>query len=112
MNNKNNENKNDKKFFIILGIVIGLIIIGIGAVIYFSNLNKEDSKKDEKELAYTEVITKLSDGEVEKIEMTVGSTAIKVKLKNVEEEKNAIIPNTQAFIELLQEKVAAGNDIE
>ena len=32
--------------------------------------------------------------------------------KNVEEEKTAIVPNTQAFIELIQEKVAEGNNIE
>ena len=44
--------------------------------------------------------------------MTVGSTSLKVKQKNVEEEKTVIVPNTQAFIELIQEKVAEGNNIE
>ena len=44
--------------------------------------------------------------------MTVGSTAIKVKLKNEEEEKNAIVPSTQAFIELVQQKVQEGNVID
>ncbi|MBO4816358.1 MAG: ATP-dependent zinc metalloprotease FtsH [Clostridia bacterium] len=41
-----------------------------------------------------------------------GSTSIKVKLKNVEEEKHAIVPSTQAFIELVQEQVKEGNTIE
>ncbi len=40
--------------------------------------------------------------------MTVGSTSIKVKLKDIEEEKGAIVPNTQAFIELIQEKNFTG----
>ena len=44
--------------------------------------------------------------------MTVGSTSIKVKLKNDDEEKNAIVPSTQAFIELVQTKVQEGNLID
>ena len=67
----------------------------------------EDTK-----IAYTDLIKQMSDGEIEKIEMTVGSTSIKVKVKGIEEEKTAIVPNTQAFIELVQEKVEEGNEIE
>ena len=37
--------------------------------------------------------------------MTVGSTTVKVKLKNEEKEKKTIVPSTQAFIELIQEQV-------
>ena len=46
--------------------------------------------------------------------MTVGSTSVKVKLKGDEEgnEKKTIVPNTQAFIELIQEKTLKGNQIE
>ena len=44
--------------------------------------------------------------------MTVGSTTVKVKIKNEEEEKKAIVPNTEAFMELVQKKVAEGNEIE
>lgn len=44
--------------------------------------------------------------------MTVGSTTIKVKIKDVEEEKEAIVPNTQAFIELIQDQKLKGNEIE
>ena len=54
----------------------------------------------------------MSDGEIEEVEMTVGSTSIKVKVRNEEEKKNSIVPNTQAFIELVQEKVAEGNEIK
>ena len=107
---KDNNNKNDKKVLILLGVLIGILILTIGALIYVSNFaNKNEEEKD---LAYTELIKKLADGEVEKIEMTVGSTSLKVKLKNIEEEKSAIVPNTQAFIELVQDRVAEGNEIE
>ena len=34
----------------------------------------------------------------------------KVKIKNNDTEKKAIVPNTQAFIELVQQKVAEGNE--
>ena len=71
--------------------------------------NKE---KDDKTLAYTDLIKEMSYGNIEKIEMTVGSTSVKVKVKNVEEEKKSVVPNTEAFIELVQQKVAEGNEIE
>ena len=74
--------------------------------------DKNNNKENSKEISYTELITKINENAVEKIEMTVGSTAIKVKLKNEEEEKNAIVPSTQAFIELVQEKVQEGNLID
>lgn len=106
--NKNNKKQDKKMQYIIVAIAI-LAIILVGAIIYLFMTN---DKVDEKELAYTELIKEISDGTVERVEMTVGSTSIKVKLKNIEEEKKAIVPNTQAFIELIQEKVEAGNNIE
>jgi cell division protease FtsH len=109
MNNTNNENKKNNKYTLI-GIVIFIILVviaGISAYFLLSNNNDDDVN-----IAYTDLIKKIADGEVEKIEMTVGSTSVKVKLKNIEEDKKAIVPNTQAFIELVQEKVAEGNNIE
>ena len=69
-------------------------------------------KKEENELAYTELIKELSYGNVEKIEMKTGSTTIKVKMKNEEEDKTTIVPNVESFIGLVQAKVAEGNEIE
>ena len=106
--NMNNKKQDKKMKYLILAIAV-LAIVLVGAIIY---LFMTKDKVDDKELAYTELIKEISDGAVEKVEMTVGSTSIKVKLKNVEEEKKAIVPNTQAFIELIQEKVEAGNNIE
>ncbi len=107
--NKNKNGKNNKKLLISAMILVAIVIILAGIAVYFV-ANK--SGKDDKTLAYTDLIKEMSYGNIEKIEMTVGSTSVKVKMKNVEEEKKSIVPNTEAFIELIQEKVAEGNEIE
>lgn len=107
--NKDKKKKSELYLTIILSIAIVLItIVGI-VMIYKHSQNKSEEKKD---LPYTELITSISEKKVEKIEMTVASTTVKVKLKDVEEEKTAIVPSTQAFIELVQEEVKNGNEIE
>jgi len=108
MNNKE-KNKKSKSLLISMIILIGLIIVIAGIAIYYVS---KDEEKDDKTLAYTDLIKEISYGNVEKIKMTVGSTSIKVKMKNSEEEKKAIVPNTEAFIELVQQKVSEGNEIE
>jgi len=105
---KNNNKKQTRNFYIIAGVTaLVLISIIFSCIILKNNKNEED-----KNLAYTELIKYMDEGQIEKIEMTVGSTTAKVKLKEVEEEKKAILPNTQAFIELLQEKISEGKQIE
>ncbi len=105
---KDKNNNKDKIYYTIFSIIIIVIAVIIG----FSLINRNNNKENSKEISYTELITKINENAVEKIEMTVGSTAIKVKLKNEEEEKNTIVPSTQAFIELVQEKVQEGNLID
>ena len=107
MNDKGKDNKKDKIYYTIFSIVVLVSIV----IIAFALFNKNNNS-DDKEISYTELITKIDQNAVEKIEMTVGSTSIKVKLKNEEEEKNAIVPSTQAFIELIQEEVQEGNTID
>ncbi len=104
-----NKKKDNKKLLISLISSLVVVIILAGVAIYFVSNNKE---KDDKTLAYTDLIKEMSYGNIEKIEMTVGSTSVKVKVKNVEEEKKAVVPNTEAFIGLVQQKVAEGNEIE
>ncbi len=104
MNNKEDKQKN--KILLISLCAAILVLTLIIVITVFA------SKSDENKMAYTELIKSVSDGEVEKVEMTVGSSSVKIKLKDIEKEKNAIVPNVQAFIELIQEKVAEGNDIE
>ena len=109
-NNQNKKEKKQSKKIILLIIILILLIASIiGGIIYYTS-NK--GKEDEKTLAYTDLIKEMSYGNVEKIEMTVGSTTVKVKVKNVEEEKTSIVPNTEAFMGLIQTKVAEGNEIE
>ncbi len=105
-NQKNNDQKK-KKQYILFGILIALVIV-LAFLTYFLLTNED--KEDENELAYTELIQEINAGNVEKIEMTVGSTTLKVKLKDVEKEKTTIVPSTQAFTEFIQQKVDEGND--
>ena len=109
MDANKNEKKNNNKYMI-AGIVLMVLVIAIAGICAYFIINNKDKK--DTELAYTDLIKKMSDGDVEKVEMTVGSTSVKVKLRNEEDERNSIVPNTQAFIELVQEKVAEGNEIE
>ena len=103
---KPKQNKKTSIYFIIAGIIL---IIAIVAGIFWMNSKKD---KEEKTISYTDLIKQIDDGVIEKVEMTVGSTSIKVKIKDVEEEKEAIVPNTQAFIELIQDQKLKGNEIE
>ena len=105
---KNNEKNNKDKIYYTIFTIVVLIT---SVIIIFTLLNKNNNK-DENEITYTELITKINQNAVEKIEMTVGSSSVKVKLKNEEEEKKAIVPSTQAFIELVQEKTLEGNIID
>ena len=109
MSKKNSDKQKDKKTGWYLIILILLLVILIGVLYYLIN---QKGKEDENTLAYTNLIKELSYGNIEKIEMTVGSTTVKVKQKNVEKEKTSIVPNTESFIGLVQEKVAEGNEIE
>ena len=107
---ENNKNKPKKeKLILLLSILAVLILILVGMMIFYITKNQNS---DDKTLAYTDLIKEMSYGNIEKIEMTVGNTSVKVKIKNNDTEKKAIVPNTQAFIELVQQKVAEGNEIE
>ena len=107
MNKKGNK-KNNSKWYIAGIILLILAIIASIAIYFYMNKNKDK----ENTLAYTDLIKQVEAGNIEKIEMTVGSTSVKVKMKNQDEEKKAVVPNTEAFIVLVQQKVAEGNEIE
>ena len=107
--NQNNEKNEKNKLWIGLTILILALVIISALAIW---LSKEKKEEDENTLAYTDLIKEISYGNVEKVEMTTGSTTVKVKMRNVEEEKTSIVPNTEAFIDLIQTKVAEGNEIE
>ena len=105
---KNNEKeKNKQLLFSLVGLIILLVVVIVGIIIYNKN-----NEKEEDTLAYTDLIKEISYGNVEKVELTTGSRTAKIKIRNEEEEKTAIIPDTEAFITLIQTKVAEGNEIE
>ena len=107
--NKNNEKEKSKKLLLsLIGLIILLVIV-IAGIIFYNQNNKEE---DENTLAYTDLIKEISYGNVEKVELTTGSRTAKITIRNEEEEKTAIIPDTEAFITLIQTKVAEGNEIE
>ena len=104
---ENNKENSKKQYGIIIVFLILLIILAIGTTLLLKNKTKEE----ENTLPYTDLIKEMSYGNVEKIEMKTGSTTVKVKMKN-EEEKTSIVPNVSSFIDLVQAKVAEGNEIE
>ena len=107
--NKNNEKEKSKKLiFLLIGLLILLAIVIAGIIFY----NQNNQEEDEDTLAYTDLIKEISYGNVEKVELTTGSRTAKITIRNEEEEKTAIIPDTEAFITLIQTKVAEGNEIE
>ena len=97
------------KLVILTILLVALIVVSIVLIV---KRQTNDDEQDDKVLAYTELVKEIQNKNVEKIEMTVGSTTLKVKLKDEEEEKKAIIPNTQVFMELIQSQTLEGNEIK
>lgn len=93
----------------ILTLIILLGVVIAGAFIYKNN---EEKNSEENTLTYAELVKEIKAGNVEKIEMTTGSATLKVKIKEVDKEKRAIIPSIQVFTELVQNNVLEDNDIE
>ena len=97
----NNQKKQKRGKFIVLGAILAIIVLValMGTIVYCKN------KQEEQQLAYTELIKDINAGKVEKLEMTSGSQSVKVKYKNKDEEKKVLVPSVQAFVELVQGKV-------
>ena len=112
-NRKQNDNK-DKNKKILLYILISILsVVLIASIIY--GIIKDNKDKDvvkENEITYTDLIKQIDEGNVEKVRMTVGSTTVEVNIKGEEKPKTSIIPSTQAFVELVQNKKLEGNNIE
>lgn len=108
MDPKENKKSNKKKY-LFTAIIVILAIAGIVFGIFqYMNYSKE---KEKKTLAYTDLITKIKEDSVEKIEMKEKSTTVKVKLKDQDEEKEVKVPESEAFIEFVQDQVKEGKTI-
>ena len=109
MNSNENKKGNKIKYFFIS--LIAILLIG-GAVFGIIKYNEYNSKKEEEALSYTNLLSKIEEGTVEKIEMKESSQTVKVKIKDEEEEKEVMVPETEAFIEYIQEAKKEGKEIE
>ena len=112
-NNKEKDKKNDQKILIAC-ICMAIISVALLVFIGYQIFNKNAEEKD---LAYTELITAINEEKVEKIKMTSGSASVTVTYKGEGEEKDrqktVLVPSIQAFTELIQEKVdKEGIDVE
>ena len=105
---KKDKNNKKQKYYFAIGVLILVSIVSVIGLLFMN----QNNNTEEKELAYTNLIKEINEGNIEKIEMTVGSSTIKAKVKEKEEEKKVIVPNTQAFVEFIQSKVENGNNIE
>ena len=101
---KPNDNKIKKILFMLIPIVLAL------AIVFTLMIIQNNQENDELEVPYTQLIQDIDAGKIESIEMTVGSTSVKLKYKGEEEKKHAIVPSTQAFVELIQDKMQDGNE--
>ena len=111
-NDKKEKNKKVKNF--LWNTLIVLISLAMIATLVWGYFYMERKNKDT-ELAYTELIKQIDEGKIEKIEMTDGSQNAKVTYQgqNEKDEKKVVsIPDTEAFTELIQDKVQHGNKIE
>ena len=113
---KHNQNKPNKKKNSDIGIYVLAILVAIAivAAIVFSYFYTENKNK-ETEVAYTDLLKQIDNKEIEEIEMTAKSSTAKVKYKGKEDKKDlktVSIPDTEAFTELIQDKVAHGNEIK
>ena len=75
---------------------------------FLINKNKND---DDKKVSYTQLIKDIKEGKIQKVEMKTGSKSIKVQYKGTDEKdtKTGIVPDVQAFVELVQDRVQEGN---
>ncbi len=108
---KDNKKPNKNNIYIIVICAILAIALAISISIYFINKDKDK----EETVSYTQFLKDIDEEKIEKIEMTVGSANLKVTYKERENEddvEKVVIPNTQAFVEYIQDKVEEGKTIE
>ena len=113
MAEKNQKNPNESKWKKILYVATPIILALL--VVLTLIIIQNNQENDELEVSYTQLIQDIEEGKLETIEMTVGSTSLKLKYKGEEKEKHAIVPSTQAFVELIQDKLQddnPNNDVE
>lgn len=111
---KDKNSKKDNKFKLkILYILLTIVCVAL-AILCTYFLAQSTKKENDNKVDYTQLIKDIDENKIEKIEMTVGSKSIKIKYKGQsddDEKKTSIVPDTQAFVELVQNKTLEGKDV-
>ena len=102
--NKPNDSKWKKILLTILPIILAILIVFTLLIIQ----NKQEN--DELEVAYTQLIQDIDEGKIESIEMTVGSTSVKLKYKDQEEKKHTMVPGRRGLVEKKKKKAQDDNE--
>ena len=81
------------------------LIIGIITIVLITSIVENSDTK----LAYSELITKIQAGEVEKIEIEANGVKANVTLKGENFKKEVNIPNMESFMDYMQEPLKEGS---
>ena len=103
--NKNDNKKSNKLYLII--IVALLLIAGIILIFMY-----QGQKAKEKEVTYDQLYQDIIDKKVEKIEMTIGGSSVKIKYKDSDDEKTTNINSLQPFMEFVNAQLEENPDFE
>ena len=110
MKKNDNNNKKDNKHDILYG---GLILICLVLVTTWVIVSLTSSKKDDTTISYTDLIAQIKIGNVKEVEMTTGSSQIKVILKNKLEDVQDLIDEGNLNLEnITSNESQSGNTVE
>ena len=97
-----------KKGFGILALIIVLIVVFLAIILLSSKTNKN---QDDKILPYTDLIKQIASQNIAKVEMTTGSTTVKVTLKKEIDEKGEIVKDGVEYKEKEEEESKSIKDL-
>ena len=97
-----------KKGFGILALIIVLIVVFLAIILLSSKTNKN---QDDKILPYTDLIKQIASQNIAKVEMTTGSTTVKVTLKKEIDEKGEIVKDGAEYKEKEEEESKSIKDL-
>jgi len=115
---KNNKKKSLKDIVVNILLIIALLAI-LGTAVYYTI--QKNNKQKENSVAYSQLLKDIDEEKLQKIELNEASqTALLSYKKDIEKDnkvpedkkKNSTIPNTQAFMELVNQKIASGKTVE
>ena len=115
---KNNKKKSLKDIVVNILLIIALLAI-LGTAVYYTI--QKHNKQKENSVAYSQLLKDIDEEKIQKIELNEASqTALLSYKKDIEKDnkvpedkkKNSTIPNTQAFMELVNQKIASGKTVE